>query len=283
MSADYDNRSTDLFEQIRALYNDLALHPEKDFGRGKGKENARHLGYDRCWLEHFSASVWESAAAVGNPFCLGPIHPGETVLDFGCGAGADLCIAALLVGPTGRVIGFDLTPAMVQKARANAERTGLANMTVYEADMAQVPLQDACADVVISNGAINLLPDKACALREAFRVLKLGGRLHIADMIRDESAPRCESIAGESWADCVGGTVSPDCFLQILAEIGFVRAECVKTTHYRTSASTHRSAFFRTEAFKVKIRGYHQQRGAHAVGSREVVHAQTPRRPLKDI
>jgi len=91
---------------------------------------------------------------VGNPFSLGPIHPGETV------------------GPTGRVIGFDLTPAMVQKARANAERTGLANVTVYEADIAQVPLQDASADVVISNGAINLLPDKACALREAFRAAR---------------------------------------------------------------------------------------------------------------
>jgi arsenite methyltransferase len=109
--------------------------------------------------------------------------------------------------------------------------------------MAKVPLPDACADVVISNGAINL-PDKACTLREAFRVLKLGGRLHIADMIRDESAPQCESVAGESWADCVGGTVTAGCFLQALAEIGFVRAECVKTTAYRTSASTIGALFF---------------------------------------
>jgi arsenite methyltransferase len=238
MSADYDNRSSDLFEQIRALYSDLALHPKKHFSWGKGKENARQLGYDRCWLQRFPAVVWESAAAVGNPFSLGQIHPGETVVDLGCGAGADLCIAALLAGPAGHVIGFDFTPAMVQKACANAERTGFANVTVYEADMAKVPLPDACADVVISNGSINLLPDKACALREAFRVLKLGGRLHIADMIRDESAPRCESVAGESWADCVGGTVTAGCFLQILAEIGFVRAECVKTTGYRTSVST---------------------------------------------
>jgi arsenite methyltransferase len=156
----------------------------------------------------------------------------------------ELCIAALLVGPTGRVIGFDLTPAMVHKARANAERTGLANVTVYEADVAQVPLPDASADVVISNGAINLLPDKASALREAFRVLKLGGRLHIADMIRDETAPPCESMVGESWADCVGGTVTAGCFLQLLAEIGFEQTECVKTTGYRTSASTIGALFF---------------------------------------
>jgi arsenite methyltransferase len=126
MSAERDNRSVDFFEQIRALYNDLALHPEKDFGWGKGKENACYLGYNQNWLERFSASVWESAAAVGNPFSLGPIHPGETVLDFGCGAGADLCIAALLAGPTGRVIGFDLTPAMVKKGarQRGASRIG---------------------------------------------------------------------------------------------------------------------------------------------------------------
>jgi arsenite methyltransferase len=244
MSTDYHEGCIDPFEQIRALYNDLALHPEKDFSWGKGKENARHLGYDQCWLERFSATVWESAAAVGNPFSLGPIHPGETVLYFGCGAGADLCIAALLAGPTGRVIGFDLTPAMVQKAQANAVQAGLANMTVHEADMAKVPLPDASADIVISNGAINLVPDKTCALREAFRVLKLGGRIHIADMIRDESASRCESVAGESWANCVGGTVTAGCFLQILAEIGFVRAEYVNTTGYRTSASTIGALFF---------------------------------------
>src|SRR5260370_34973929 len=120
-------------------------------------------------------------------------------------------------------------------SRANAVQAGLANVTMHELDMAKVPLPGAYADIVISNGAINLLPDKTCALREAFRVLKLGGRIHIADTIRDESGPRCESVAGESWVNCVGGTVTAGCFLQILAEIGFVRGECVKITGYRTS------------------------------------------------
>jgi arsenite methyltransferase len=244
MSARNDNASCDLFEQIRALYSGLALHPEKDFGWGTGKENARVLGYDRDWLERLPGAVWESSSAVGNPFACGPIHPGETFTDLGCGAGADVYVAALLVGPRGRVIGVDMTPAMVQKARANAGRAGLANVTIHEADMANVPLPDSWAEVVISNGAINLLPDKPSALREAFRVLKLGGRFQIADMIRDESAPRCESVAGESWANCVGGTVTAGCFLQILAEIGFVQAECIKTTGYRTSASTIGALFF---------------------------------------
>jgi arsenite methyltransferase len=244
-----------LFESIQLLYTDLALHPEKDFGWGTGKESARQLGYDARWLDSFPDSVWQSAAPVGNPFDLGPIMPGETVVDLGCGAGIDLCIAASMVGPTGRVIGFDLTPAMVQKARANVVGAGLVNVTVCEANIAQVPLQDVSADVVISNGAINLLPDKACALREAFRVLKPGGRLQIADMIRDESAPRCESASGESWADCVAGTVTAGCFLQMLDEIGFVGAERVKTTTYRTSASTIGALFFSQKPFTVKDPG----------------------------
>lgn len=186
MSAGHDNGSCDLFEQIRSLYSELALHPEKDFGWGKGKENARALGYNHDWLERLPDAVWESSSAVGNPFACGPIHPDETVIDLGCGAGADVCIAALLVGPRGSVIGVDVTPAMVQKARANTVRARLANVRRYETDMTKLPLPDSCADVVISNGAINLVPDKAYVLREAFRVLKLGGRFQIADMIRDD-------------------------------------------------------------------------------------------------
>ena len=88
MSAGHDNGSCDLFGQIRALYSELALHPEKDFGWGKGK-NARALGYNHGWLERLPDAVWESSSAVGNPFACGPIHPGETVIDLGCGAGAD--------------------------------------------------------------------------------------------------------------------------------------------------------------------------------------------------
>ena len=145
-------------ESIRALYSELALHPRQEFGWGKGKENARRLGYDKRWLDTIPEPVWESAASVGNPFGLGPIAPGMTVVDLGCGAGADLCIAARLVGAHGRAIGIDLTPAMAAKAQASARLMGLGNVAVHSGDMTAVPLEDGAADRVISNGAINLSP-----------------------------------------------------------------------------------------------------------------------------
>ena len=119
-SCDSKSKAPSACAQIRALYSDLALHPEKDFGWGTGKANAQRLGYDATRLQGLPESIWESAAAVGNPFSLGPIRAGETVVDLGCGAGADACVAALLVGPRGRVVGVDMTPAMVEKARHNA-------------------------------------------------------------------------------------------------------------------------------------------------------------------
>ena len=228
-------------ETIRGLYTELALHPASDFGWGKGIENARALGYDPAWLERLAAVVWESAAAVGNPFGLGPIYPGETVVDLGCGAGADVCVAALLVGAQGRIIGVDLTLAMVEKARTNSTLAGFTNIEIYEADIAGLPCPDACAHVVISNGAINLSPQKACALKEAFRVLKPGGRLYIADIVLEAETQKAESTAGyssSSWANCVAGALTPSCFLQMLTKAGFTNATFLKATGYRTSAET---------------------------------------------
>ena len=231
--------NTELCEQVQELYTRLALHPEEDFVWGKGKENARALGYDEKWLELLPEAVWESAAAVGNPFAIGWINVGETVVDLGCGAGADVCVAALLIGPHGRVIGVDFTPAMVEKARTNSKLAGLSNITIHEADIANLLLPEACADVVISNGAINLSPHKLCVLREAFRVLKPGGRLYIADMVRDETSSHCATeSSGSSWANCVAGTLSPDCFLRLLEQAGFAHPKLVSTTGYRTSPET---------------------------------------------
>lgn len=232
----------DPIRQVRDLYTALALQPERDFGWGKGKANARQLGYDPAWLEVLPESVWESAAAVGNPFGLGTLRSGEVVVDIGCGAGADLCIAALLVGENGRAIGLDLTPAMVAKARDNARRMGLVNVTVHEADMAALPLPDTCTDVVISNGAINLASDKARIFQEIYRVLRSGGRLQLADVVR---RPRLEAEAVEcdSWANCVAGTVAPAHYLDLLQQVGFHAVEQVTWTGYHTAPTTEGATF----------------------------------------
>ncbi len=227
-------------EEIRALYSDLARNPGKDFGWGKGKENARTLRYDARWLDSLPDRVWESAAAVGNPFSLGPIRPGETVVDLGCGAGADLCIAALLVGAAGRAIGIDLTPAMIEKARENAMLSGLENVEVRIGDIETMPLPDSCADVVISNGVINLSPHKPCVFREAFRILKRGGRLQIADMVRNGAN---DIVSCDSWAGCVSGTVEPERYLEMLREAGFKDVEFVAFTGYQTAATTIGATF----------------------------------------
>ena len=239
--SDCDSRNDcpDTRVQVLQLYTRLANEPAADFGWGRGKENARALGYAGIWLNQLPDCVWESSAAVGNPFCHGPAHAGETVVDVGCGAGADACVAALMVGSNGKVFGIDSTPAMVEKATRNAAASGLTQVTFQEADMAALPLPDDCADVVISNGAINLAGNKDAVLAEVFRVLRPGGRLQIADMVRDATGadPAC---CGEqaSWADCVSGTLLPDVFLAKLSEAGFINAELTGFTMYRTSPAT---------------------------------------------
>lgn len=227
----------DPLAQIRSLYTALAHNPEQDFGWSKGKENARQLGYADTWLAGLPDVVWESAAAVGNPFAAGPIHPGETVVDLGCGAGADACVAALMVGQGGKVYGFDATPAMVDKARCNASASGLAQAEFVEADISHLDLPDGVADVVISNGAINLTLDKARVFAEVFRILRSHGRFQFADMVRERAA--ASACCGESsWADCISGTMGVEEIKTLLHEAGFTEVELLTFTGYRTSAST---------------------------------------------
>jgi SAM-dependent methyltransferase len=228
---------------IRSLYTELALRPEKEFGWNKGKENARALGYDARWLDALPDLAWESAAAVGNPFSVASLQPGDVVVDLGCGAGADACIAALMVGEQGRVIGGDVTPAMIEKAKRVAEILGLKNVAFHIGDMISIPVGDASVDVVISNGAINLSPYKPCVFAEAYRVLKPSGRLQFADMART-SVGQSETCA--SWADCVAGTLEPERYLDMLRGAGFERAEFVGFTGYKTADATT-GAIFRAD------------------------------------
>ncbi len=141
----------------------------------------------------------ESFAGTGNPFSLGELRPGERVLDVGCGAGIDSMIAAKKVGPDGRVIGVDMTPSMLEKARQGAKEAGLRNVEFREGYAEALPIEDGWADVVISNGVLNLMPDKSAALDEMSRVLKPNGRLQIGDILVQKAVPESAKRKIDLW------------------------------------------------------------------------------------
>jgi arsenite methyltransferase len=174
---------------VQDKYTEVAEAPEHGFHFHTGRPLARMLRYPDEWVNATPPAVVERFAGVGNPFRLGPLPEGAVVLDVGAGAGFDAQQAARQVGPRGRVIGVDLTPAMVAKARAGAAAAGLANVEFHEGRAEALPLPDASVDVVISNGVINLCPDKGAVYRELFRVLRPGGRLQVADVMVQMPVP----------------------------------------------------------------------------------------------
>ena len=176
--------------EVQKVYSDVAHDPKQGYHFHTGREYAgRMLGYPPAWLDAVPAEVAASFAGVGCPLSLGPVFPGETVLDVGCGAGMDSFIAAHLVGPTGRVIGLDMTDAMVAKAIRWREEWAIPHLDFRQGLAEEIPLPDGCADVAISNGVINLTPDKAKVFRGVYRVLRPGGRLQIADIVVQRDIP----------------------------------------------------------------------------------------------
>lgn len=175
--------------EIRGEYASVARDPGKGYHFHTGRAAASRLGYDEQLLAGVPEANLASFAGTGNPFAAGPIHPTESVIDVGSGAGLDALIAARLAGPLGRVIGVDMTPEMLAKARAGAAAMGLQNVEFREGYAEALPLPDAAADVVISNGVLNLTVDKTATLREWFRVLKPGGRLQAGDILVERPLP----------------------------------------------------------------------------------------------
>jgi arsenite methyltransferase len=175
-----------LRSEVSKVYSRVANDPKGDFHFHRGPAYAaQFLGYDPVELAALPAECTASFAGIANPHAIAPIVPGETVLDIGCGAGTDLLLAARRVGPGGQAIGVDMTEAMRDRARVSAAAAGLPNVEVHQADATALPLPDVSVDVVISNGVLNLVPEKEKAFIEIRRVLRPGGRLQLGDIVLD--------------------------------------------------------------------------------------------------
>jgi arsenite methyltransferase len=178
-----------LRQAIQEEYTAVARDPGRGYHFHTGRPLAGMLGYDDEWLEGLPEGSIASFAGTGNPFRIGHLRPGERVVDVGSGAGIDSLIAAQMVGPSGQVIGVDMTPAMLETARKSASEAGAGHVE-FRAGLAEsLPVPDGWADVVISNGVLNLLPDKLAALQEMARVLKPTGRLQIGDILVRAAVP----------------------------------------------------------------------------------------------
>ncbi|RPI22405.1 MAG: methyltransferase domain-containing protein [Chloroflexota bacterium] len=184
---------------IREEYELVACQPERGFHFHTGKPLARLLGYSDEWLAGIPETAIKSFAGTGNPIRMGTPQPGEMVVDVGSGAGLDSLISAKMVAPDGRVVGVDMTPAMIEKAQLAAQEAGSGNVEYRQGQAESLPVEAGWADVVISNGVLNLVPDKLAALKEMARVLKPGGRLQIGDILVQKAVSESAKNRIDLW------------------------------------------------------------------------------------
>ena len=184
------------------------------------EEISKRMGYSE---EEISAAPPESNLGLGcgNPVALASLRVGETVLDMGAGAGFDCFLASTRVGASGKIIGVDITSEMVEKARTNARKGGYANIDFRQGDLENMPVADSYMDVVISNCVINLIPNKHMVFREAFRVLKPGGRLAVSDVVLTKELPEFVKRSSKAYIGCLAGAIMKDEYLQIIRSVGF--------------------------------------------------------------
>ncbi|MGH9118253.1 MAG: methyltransferase domain-containing protein [Acidimicrobiales bacterium] len=207
---------------VRDKYREVALRPDAPFHFHTGRPLAKLLGYPDELVDALPDRAVESFAGVDNPFSLRALQPGEHVVDLGSGAGFDCFVAAAAVGPNGRVVGVDMTPEMLAKSRGTCEALGLANVEFREGLLEELPVEDGWADVVISNGVINLCADKAAVFAQAFRALRPGGVLQFADIANGKPLPDAAVCEIDLWTGCIAGGLPIFDWASVIEGAGFV-------------------------------------------------------------
>jgi SAM-dependent methyltransferase len=222
----------DLENKVQDMYREVAENPHGEFHFEMGRGLAERLGYPAADLDRIPPEAIESFAGVGYYFNLAGLKAGERVADLGSGSGMDAFIAALAVGPEGRVIGVDMTDAQRQKAEKLRVRAGFAQVEYRKGYIEELPIESGSVDCVISNGVINLSADKARVFHEAARVLKPGGRLAIADIVTETPLPESVVCNATLWAACIGGALQIDAYRREIEGAGLVLASQVENSTY---------------------------------------------------
>lgn len=232
----------ELESKVKAMYRQVAENPRGEFHFEMGRALAERLGYAPTDLDRVPAEAIESFAGVGYYFHLADPKLGETVIDLGSGSGMDTFIAALKVGARGKVVGVDMTDEQRKKAERLRDRDGFLNVTYVKGYIEQVPLPDGLADIVISNGVINLAVDKSKVFREAARLLKSGGRLAISDIVTEVQLPENIVCNSTLWAACIGGAAQQDSYRQSIETAGLRVVEVEENPQYQFISDNARAA-----------------------------------------
>jgi ubiquinone/menaquinone biosynthesis C-methylase UbiE len=225
--------TAELEQRVQGMYEEVALEPERKFHFETGRPLAERLGYPPGDLDRIPAAAIDSFAGVGYFLDLAAIRPGETVLDLGSGSGMDSFLAALRASPDGCVIGVDMTDAQLAKARQLGEEPGLSATDFRKGYIEAPPVDDGSVDCVISNGVINLSPDKPAVFAAAARALRPGGRLALADIVTEHQLPEGVTCDAALWAACIGGAMQRDAYRTAIESAGFAIQEQRTSIEYR--------------------------------------------------
>lgn len=239
----------DLEKRVKDMYRDVAQHPEGEFHFEMGRTMAARLGYTSEQLDNIPAAAINSFAGVGYYFHLADLKLGEKVVDLGSGSGMDSFIAAMVVGQDGEVVGIDMTDEQLKKSSALRDEAGYKNIKFLKGYIQSAPCEDESFDAVISNGVINLAPNKNKVFEEAYRLLKYGGRIALCDIVTETNLPTGITCDATLWAACIGGALQVDDYLDAIKAAGFIVEKVEDNPEYHFISDNAKGA---TKTYGVK-------------------------------